>query len=350
MGALTFDALLRSLKQGAPAAVYYLHGDEDVLKDEAVRILVERAVEPAARDFNVDLADAATLDAEAFHALVNTPPMLAATRAVVIRGLDQVKKTAKLRQELVRYLESPSPTTVLILIQGAGDPPDPELIRRTTSVAVDRLPPARVERWMAHRAGQLGLTLEPEAGTLLRAAIGTDLGVLSRELEKLAALAGSRPARRDDVAALVGVRGGETLQDLIDAALERRAADAARLVEPVLEQGGMSGVRILSALGTHLVGTALARAELDAGTPTGRLEARLLSHLRAARPFGLGSWEATARRWSAWTGQWTASELDLALRHALVADQALKTTALSDDAGTLTQLVLSFASLAREAA
>ena len=79
MGALTFDALLRSLKQGVSAAVYYLHGDEDVLKDEAVRGLVERAVEPAARDFNVDQVDAPTLAAEAFHAFVNTPPMLART-------------------------------------------------------------------------------------------------------------------------------------------------------------------------------------------------------------------------------------------------------------------------------
>src|SRR5438128_11829915 len=49
MGALTFDALLRSLKQGAPDSVYYLHGEEDVLKDEAVRVLLERAVDPAAR-------------------------------------------------------------------------------------------------------------------------------------------------------------------------------------------------------------------------------------------------------------------------------------------------------------
>ena len=48
MGALTFDALLRSLKQGAPDPVYYLHGEEDVLKDEAVRALLERAVDPTA--------------------------------------------------------------------------------------------------------------------------------------------------------------------------------------------------------------------------------------------------------------------------------------------------------------
>src|SRR5205085_536373 len=276
MGALTFDALLRSLKQGVVDPVYYLHGDEDVLKDEAVRALVERAVDPAARDFNFDQRSAPELDAEAFHALVNTPPMLAATRAVVVRGLEQLKKTAKLRQELLRYLESPNPTTVLVLVQAAGEPPDAELMRRTTAVAVEPLPPARVERWMAHRARQLALTLAPEAGALLLDAVGSDLAALARELEKLAALGGggSRPATREDVAALVGVRRGETLQDLVDATLERRAADAARLVAPILEQAGMSGVRMLAALGTHLVGTALARAEIDQGSPPGRRSAR----------------------------------------------------------------------------
>src|SRR2546430_8693272 len=45
MGALTFDALLQSLKQRAPDPVYYLHGEEDVLKDEAVRALLERSEE-----------------------------------------------------------------------------------------------------------------------------------------------------------------------------------------------------------------------------------------------------------------------------------------------------------------
>src|SRR5260370_3157106 len=112
MGALSFDALLRSLKRGAPDPVYYLHGDEDVLKDEAVRALLERAVDPAARDFNVDQRWAPDLDPEAFHALVNTPPMLTATRAVLLRGCEQLKKAANLRQELVRSLHPPNPPPV----------------------------------------------------------------------------------------------------------------------------------------------------------------------------------------------------------------------------------------------
>src|SRR6266704_3318092 len=311
MGALSFDALLRSLKQGVPDPVYYLHGDEDVLKDEAIRALLERAVEPAARDFNVDQRSAADLDAASFHALVNTPPMLAARRVVVIRGLDP-------------------------------------------------LPPARVERWMAHRARQLGLTLAPGAGDLLLGAVGNDLAALAQEIEKLAALAagrgggagggGSRPITREDVTALVGVRSGETVQDLVDAALERRGAAAAQLVGPVLEQAGMSGVRVVTALGTALLGTALARAELDRGAPRGRLESLLLAHLRAARPHGLGSWEHTAASWARWASVWSLRELSRALRLALDADGALKSSTVTDERGILEQLVLAWGVRAREAA
>ena len=363
MGALTFDALLRSLKQGgvggtaaALGAVYYLHGDEDVLKEEAVRALVDRALDPGARDFNFEQRRAGDLDPEAFHSLVNTPPMLAAARVVVIRGIEDLRKTSRVRQDLMRYLGSPSPTTLLVLVQGAGEPPDPELARIATSIAVEPLPPARVQRWVAHRAGQLKLDLEPDAADLLVQTVGGDLGALGGELEKLAALTAGRSgegggaATRDDVAALVGARPGETLQDLIDAALEQRAAAAGRLIEPVLEQAGMTGVRILAALGTALVGTALARAELDRGTSPGRLASVLLGHLRSARPYGLGSWQQAATSWARWAERWDAGALRRALELARDADQALKSSTLTDEQGVLVQLVLSWAVLDREAA
>ena len=351
MGALSYDALLRSLKPGAtPDPVYYFHGDEDVLKDEAVRALVELVVDPSARDFNLDRRSAADLDLGAFHSLVNTPPMLAPRRVVVLRGLEDLKKTSKARQEVLRYLAAPSPTTLLLLVQGAGTPPDPELARGATTVAVEPLPPARVLKWMAHQARQLRLRLEPDAAELLAAAVGNDLGALAQELAKLSALAIGRSATRDDVAALVGVRQGETLQDFVDAALERRAAAAARLVEPVLEQAGMTGVRMVTALGTAVLGTALARAELDRGTTSPRLESVVLSAVRAARPWGVGNWQDTASRWARWATLWSAAELRGALRLALTADRALKSSTVSDERGILMQLVLACGVRAREAA
>ena len=349
MAPLTLDALLRGLKKGAPDPVYLLHGDEDVLKDEAVRALLDAAVDPAARDFNLDSRFAADLDAEAFHALVNTPPMLADRRAVVLRGVDQLgKRKSKLRDELLRYLGAPNPTTLLILVSAAGEDPDPEVLRRATSVALAALDPERVPRWVNHHAAKLALTLEPDAVELLVEAVGNDLSTLAREVEKLAGLAADRPATAADVTALVGVRRGETIHDLVDAALERRAAQAAQLVGPVLEQAGMSGVKVLTLLGTHLVGAALARAERDRGT--GRLEDAVFRHLLVARPYGLRGYKDEAARWARCSGLWTAAELSAALRATLAADRALKGTTVTDDRGIVMQLVLGFAAARREAA
>jgi DNA polymerase III subunit delta len=355
MAALTLDALLRSLKKGAPSpeAVYLLHGDEDVLKDEAIKALVDSAV-GSNRDFNLDIRFAPDLTPESFHALVNTPPMMADRRAVVIRGVEQLgKRKTKVRDEVVRYLTSPNPTTLLVLVVAAGEEPDADLARASTSVPLDALSAERVPRWMQHRASTLGLTLAPDASDLLLKAVGNDLSTLSRELEKLASLAGGtggHPVTAEDVSSLVGVRRDETIFDLVDAALERRGGRAAQLVEPVLEQAAMSGVKIVSLLGTHLVGTALARAERDRGVNAGRLPDTIYRQMQGVRPYGMRSYKEEAARWTAWSALWTARELGRALRKALAADNALKTATVSDDRGIVTQLVLGFAVTKREAA
>src|SRR4051812_25712016 len=351
---LTLDALLRSLKKGAPAAdpVYLLYGDEDVLKDEALRLLVDAALGgTSTRDFNLDMRFASDLTPEQFHALVNTPPMLAERRAVVVRGMEHLgKRKTKLRDEVSRYLAAPNPTTVLTLVYGAGEEPDADLARAATAVLVEPLIPERIPRWLQHRAGVLGVTLEPEAAKLLTDAVGSDLSTLSRELEKLASLTADthRPATVADVTGLVGVREGETVYDLVEAALARNVARAVHLVERVLEQAGMSGVRIISLLGTHLVGTALARAERERGAR--RLPETMFRHLLATRPYGLRGWKEEAARWCEWSAHWTAQELRGALKAALAADIALKTATISDERGIVTQLLLGFAKMNQEAA
>jgi DNA polymerase-3 subunit delta len=340
------------LKRGPLHPVYYLYGDEDVLKDEAIKALLDRALDSSARDFNVDHRRAGELDPETFSVLVNTAPLLSPARVVVLRGIEQVKKTSRLYKELLGYLERPNPSTLLVLVQGAGadEKPDTALSRGATAVAVQPLPPDRVARWVAHRAREIGLVLEADASSLLLAAVGTDLGALAQELEKLVAATRGRAATGADVTAQVGVRRGETLADLVAAALERRPAQAASLVEPVLEQPAMTGVRIVMALGTALVGTALGRAELDRGVPPARLPDVLFRHLLGARPFGLGNWKEEAARWTRWAERWSAAELRQALRLALAADRGLKSTTVTGERGFVTDLVLTLAPPLEEAA
>ena len=354
MPAHPIDTLQRNLKKkgAAPDPVYLLHGDEEVLKDEAIRFLLDASV-GTNRDFNLDVRFAADLTPESFNALVNTPPMLADRRAVVVRGMEHVgKRKTQLRDELVRYLKNPNPTTVLVLVVAAGEELDAEIARGCTAVDLEPLSADRVPGWIQHHASILGVTLAPEAVELLISAVGGDLSSLARELEKLASLAAGtgRPITAQDVTSLVGVRRGETVYDLIDAAMERNAARAAQLVEPVLGQAGMSGVKMLSMLGTQLVGTAVARAERDRGANPARLPDVVFRQLLAARPYGLRGYKEEAANWSRWSALWPPAELRAALRAALAADVALKTATVSDDRGIVMQLVLGFAKMNREAA
>ena len=54
MPAQTLDAFFRSLPKGEPARAYYFHGPEDLLKDEALRAILDRTLDPSLRDFNLD--------------------------------------------------------------------------------------------------------------------------------------------------------------------------------------------------------------------------------------------------------------------------------------------------------
>src|SRR5215213_7685237 len=221
MPAHSMDALFRSLSKGELAPVYYLHGLEDVLKDEAVRAILDRALDPAMRDFNLDQRSAGQLDPEEIHVLCNTLPMMAERRVVVIRELEAWRRKAKARSEFLRYLERPSPDTVAVLVQGsAEEAEDKEIARGSYAVRLDPLPADRAAKWVLRRAGTLGLHLDTAAAEHLVHSVGTDLGALGSELAKLASLPAGEPLSPDRVGELIGVRRGETQWDWRTAVLD----------------------------------------------------------------------------------------------------------------------------------
>ena len=351
MPAQTYDALLRSLPKGELAPVYYLHGPEDILKDEAVEGILDRALEPGLRDFNLDQRSAGQLDPEAIFSLCTTLPMMAARRAVILREVEGWKRKPKTRAAFLKYLERPAAETVVVLVQSSSEEEaDKDLVRGTFSIACEPLAPERARRWLLRRAARLGVTLEDAAADHLLAATGGELGGVAAELEKLRALPPDQPLTADQVGALVGVRHGETVYDWRDAVLDGVAGRAARMIGPLLDQSGVTAVRLVSLLGTSLVGVALARSHYDRRVRAGQLERLVLERLRQLRIFGLPDWKAESAKWARWAAAWPADRVQGGLRAARDADQALKNTTISDERGILTDLVLRLAVERREAA
>jgi DNA polymerase-3 subunit delta len=351
MPAQSLDAFLRSLAKGDPATAYYFHGPEDLLKDEALRALLDRVLDPSLRDFNLDQRGAGQLDADTLFALCTTLPMMAERRVVVLREIEALKRKPKVRGALLDYLGRPAPETVLVLIQGAGEESeDKEIARAAVTVACEPLPEDRVLRWLERRAKGLGVDLPEDAALHLVRAVGGELASLAGELDKLAALPAGEPFTVDRVGELVGTRRGETIFDWRDAVMEDRVGPAVHLIGPLLDQPGCSGVKLAAVLGTTLVGVGVARSYLDQRLRGRALDDAVFRAIQRCRVFGLLSWSEEKSRWIRWGPRWPAERVTGALRAVLAADTALKGTTISDERGILTDLVLRMAMSAKAAA
>jgi DNA polymerase III delta subunit len=182
--------------------------------------------------------------------------------------------------------------------------------------------------------------LSPEAASHLFESVGNDLGILRMELDKIASLSVAGPVDLETVAGLVGVRRGETLQSWRDLVMEGSLDRALPMIGPVLDQSGMSGVKLVSTLGTAILGLGIARPHYDRGLRDRPLQQKIMTTLLTIRPFGLGDWRAESEKWSRWAPAWPMARITSGLRAALRADWALKNTRISNEQSVVTDLVL----------
>ncbi|MCL4865584.1 MAG: DNA polymerase III subunit delta [Gemmatimonadales bacterium] len=356
MAAHSWDDPYKTLRKGTLPAAIYLYGAEDPLKDDALDEILDRALDPGLRDFNLDTRSASSLDPEDVVTLLTTLPMMADRRVVIIRDVESWNKRAKAKSVVLDCLDRPSPETLVVLIQGAGDPekakandPDADLAKRAYAVDCGRLPADRAARWLVKEAEKAGLALAPDAVTHLVKALDAELGPLRAELGKLAGLAGGEPLTVDQVSAMLGIRRGETVPDWCEAVMDGHTGRAAAMLPHLLGQSGNSGVRLVITLGQLLVGTALARALRDEGKRGRTLESAVFDALKRSRMWGF-DYRTAASQWSRWSEAWTMPRLQAGIQAAIETDMALKATTLSDEAGLVADLVMRLALPMQEAA
>ncbi|HEY9229590.1 MAG TPA: DNA polymerase III subunit delta, partial [Gemmatimonadaceae bacterium] len=333
--AADIKALRAASKDKSFAAAYYLYGEDDYVKHEEVRRLIDASVDPATRDFNFETLRGPDVDAETLGSTLSTPPMMADRRVVVVRDVTGLKKDA--RAMLDKYLKRPAPDLVLILVAPSEAKADKGLIGSTTAVEFKPLEGSRIPKWIAYYVEHdLGATITEGAITLLQEAAGTELAQLKLELDKLGAFTDGGPINEAAVAAVVGIRPGETMGDLLDAVARRDAKAALAMLPAVFEQPKTAAVPIVMALTVQTLGIGWAQSVRERG---GRPD--MFSLLKETGAFTFRSWSEFSNTCSKASNQWSPDAIDDALVALLETDVALKTTKLSSDEQIIANLVLS---------
>jgi DNA polymerase-3 subunit delta len=321
-------------KQFSPA--YYLYGDDDFLKEDALRHLIDAAVDPATRDFNLDQRKGSELTAEALGSLLAMPPMMAERRVVVIRDVSALKKDA--RAVLEKQLAAATPDLLILLSAPAEAKEDKTLSTLAVPAECEPLTGAQLPKWIVARVERLGAKISPQAIELLQDAVGGDLGQLAIEIDKLVAFAGGREIDESAVAAVVGVRRDETLGRLLDAVGERDAALAVSLIPGVLQQPKTSGVQAVMALTTQMLALAVGHTR---SIPRAARSREYFALLRSAGSNFTGrAWGEAVAAWARIHDRWSQQDLDHALAALLQCDFALKTSRVSSDEQVLASAVL----------
>lgn len=304
----------------ARGGVFYLHGEDDFRKEEAVRALVAAHLDPATGDFNFDPLRGTEVDTETLASVLGTPPMMAEWRVVVVREVEGLASSARARDVLLEVVAKPPPGLALILSctvpAGSKAKFYRDLSRTARSVGFPAVTPGDVPGWLMSRArDRFGVEVDVDAAQALGAAIGVSLGILSQELEKLVDYVGDR--KRIAVADVEAAGTRIPAQDRwrwFDLVGDGRLEEALDTLGVLLGQGE-NGVGLVIGLTSHFLRLGIA-GERGAGA----LEAMLPPHQK----WLAGKAAGQARRWR-------PAEIDAALAGLLRVDRLLKASPLSDE-------------------
>lgn len=337
MEAKAVRALRTAIERRTFEPVYYISGEDEFRKDALVRALVDALVDAPMRDFNLDIFRGGDVEPERVESLLNTPPMMADRRAVVIRDTGSLKKDA--RATIERYLKRPSPDAVLVLVSLAGGKED-KGFAAATQVPVEPLGAEALPEWLVtHTATAHGATLEPAAAQQLLQVVGADTAQLVGEVDKLVSFAHGRAITVKDVLDLVGQREGEDSTALLDLVAARDVAGALALVGPVLSQPRVTAVSLIMALTVQTLAMRWGRAARERGMPAHQLEREYFALLKETGAFPMRPWGDAVKCWSKHLGRWPLRDLEQAVRALQHADHAAKDSRVSSDEQLLSTLI-----------
>lgn len=317
MPAASHQRLPRKLRDGTRGGVFFLYGDEEHLKDLAAREVIAAHLDPATRDFNLDEVHGSDVTPETLGSLIQTPPMLADFRVVVVRGAEALAVSSTSRGILEEVVKAPPPGLALLLLASLGSSKAKiwrTLQKQAISAEFRRLSDADIPGWLMEWARAHDIALEPDAARALGTAIGADLATLVREMEKLRDYLGERRTiTRKDVEKVVGALPRQDRWEWLDLVAAQQF-ERARAGLPILLETGESGVGLVIGLGSLFL-----RLGICVESGRGALAGALPPHQK---------W--LARKIEGQAVRWTGAAIARVVEDLGRADRLLKSAPLTD--------------------
>lgn len=265
MHAIISEADFRRELDATAGKAYLFFGEEDYLKNHAVKQLRERICpEEAFAVFNDVTLDAIDYTPDALLGAMSAPPMMTEGKLIVVRGLDFTAMRAgeldALCETLALLSEYDYNTVVIHVAAGLIDegrlPKSPSTVLKKLAevahpVRFEAVSEGRLAAWAGKHFAHLGVRVSPQDAAFLVAYVGRSMFRLASEIEKIAYFvlaAGRNEATETDMreVAVAAVEADAfALSNAISAGRYREALDALAVMKferlaPTIVMGELS--------------------------------------------------------------------------------------------------------------
>ena len=242
----------RVVEQGAFGPLYLLYGDEPYLVERAVKRLLERAVDPGFRDFNLNVFYGNEVKGDEVFGAAQTLPMFATLRVVLVKKGGDLSAGAM--ETLISYLQDPSPSTCLVLQAEKIDGRKKffaEFKKRGELVEFKRPYESQLGPYVRDEVRAAGKKIDAAAAELLAFLVGNNLQELVSQIEKLCLYCGKKELIGvTEVKAIVSDTKVENVFEFTDALGGKDLGRSLTMLTSLLQDGEVP-IRILGAVARH---------------------------------------------------------------------------------------------------
>ena len=245
---------------------YVLIGDEAFFRDQCRQALLQHLVPADLREFSLYDLDLSENSVAGILDRAQTPPLMAPFQVFFIRGVKNLYGRGSHADELAaieKYVKDPNPAAVLIFVadhisipsdvrrMDMTDKDHYERIRETLGEYCGIVELARVDesdgvRWVIEKAQQEDVKIDQDAARELVDALGADMMMISRELEKLILYVNAKKRiALVDVETLVLAAKQRSLYELTEAISQKDKSRALMVLEAVLASSDGEDAAIL---------------------------------------------------------------------------------------------------------
>lgn len=231
---ITYEEILRNIKNKVYAPVYFLMGEEDYYIDRIADYIMETVLNETEKEFNQTVLYAADTDMPTIINAAKRYPMMAEHQVVVVKEAQGLKNL----DSLSFYLQKPLSSTILVFCYKHG------VLDRRKKITAEiektgvlfeskKLRDYQVPGFISAYLKRKQVDIEPKASELMAEYVGNDLNRLAGELEKLVITLpqGARRITPEQIERNIGISKDYNALELRNALIAKDVLKANRIVK-----------------------------------------------------------------------------------------------------------------------